>query len=103
MRDDQKFEIERAFDLLPHVIGSSWTVVWFRLRGVKNPAREEYREKVIEYFSMANPIFDSYPDNKEFESIKKYIQWRKNEEIQKIKQGLNKEVEKRYDRYIDYG
>jgi len=103
MRDDQKFEIERAFDLLPHVIGSSWTVVWFRLRGVKSPTREEYREKVIEYFSMASPIFDSYPDSEEFEFIKKYIQWRKNEEIQKIKQGLNKEIEKRYDRYIDYG
>ena len=103
MRDDQKFEIERAFDLLPHVIGSSWTVVWYRLRGIKKPTREEYREKVIEYFNMANSIFDSYPDNKEFESMKKYIQWRKNEEIQKIRQVLNKEVEKRYDRYVDYG
>ncbi len=103
MRDDEKFEIERAFDLLPHVIGSSWAVVWFRLRGDKNPSREEYREKVIEYFSMADSIFDAYPDNKEFESMKNFIQWRKNEEIQKIKQGLNKEVEKRYDRYVDYG
>ena len=103
MRDDQRFEIERAFDLLPHVIGSSWAVIWFRLSGVKNPTREEYRKKVVEYFNMTNSVFDSYPDNKEFEDMKKYIQWRKNEEIQKIRQGLNKEVEKRYDRYVDYG
>ena len=24
MIDDQRFEIERAFDLLPHVVGASW-------------------------------------------------------------------------------
>lgn len=103
MREDQRFEIERAFDLLPHVIGSSWTVVWFRLNGIKNPSREEYRKKVIEYFNMANSVFDSYPDNEEFKPMNKYIQWRKKDEIEKIIQGLNKEVEKRYDRYVDYG
>lgn len=103
MRDDQRFEIERAFDLLPHVIGSSWTVVWFRLNGIRNPSREEYRKKVIEYFNMANSVFESYPDNEEFEPMNKYIQWRKKDEIEKITQGLNKEVEKRYDRYVDYG
>ena len=29
MRNDERFEIQRAFDLLPHVVGASWTVVWF--------------------------------------------------------------------------
>jgi hypothetical protein len=33
----------------------------------------------------------------------KYIQQRKQEEYEKIISGLNKEVEKRYDRYVDYG
>lgn len=103
MRDDQRFEIERAFDLLPHIIGSSWAVIWFRLNQIKNPSREEYRNKVIEYFNMADSIFHSYPDNEKFKSMKKYIMWRKQEEIKKIHQGLNKEVEKRYNRYVDYG
>ena len=103
MRDDQRFEIERAFDLLPHVIGSSWAVVWFRLNGIKKPTKEEYRQKVLEYFDMADSLFLSYPNTEEFEAMKKYIAWRKNEEVEKIKQGLNKEVEKRYDRYVDYG
>ena len=103
MRDDQRFEIERAFDLLPHVIGSSWAVIWFRLKGIKKPTKEEYRQKVIEYFNMADSVFSSYPDTEEFEPMKKYIIWRKNEEVEKIKQGLNSEVEKRYDRYVDYG
>ena len=35
--------------------------------------------------------------------IKKYIEYRKNDEIQKILDGLNPGVEKRYNRFIDYG
>lgn len=103
MRDDQRFEIERAFDLLPHVVGSSWAVIWFRLNGVKHPTREEYRNKVVEYFEKLDSLYFSYPDNEEFKDIIEYINRRKKEEIEKIKSGINKETEKRYDRYVDYG
>ncbi|MCV0391771.1 MAG: hypothetical protein K5790_00585 [Nitrosopumilus sp.] len=103
MRNDERFEIERAFDLLPHVIGSSWAVIWFRMKGIKKPTREEYREKTLEYFKLVEPVFISYPKEKEFEDIHKYIDFRKNEEYKKIQSGNNKEVEKRYDRYVDYG
>lgn len=102
MRDDQRFEIERAFDLLPHVIGSSWAVIWFRLNGIKHPSKEEYRQKVIEYFQMLEPLLDSLK-GKEFEEMNRYIEQRRNSEIEKIKNGENKEVEKRYARYVDYG
>ena len=103
MRNDERFEIERAFDLIPHVIGSSWAVVWFRMKGIKRPTREEYREKTIEYLKIIEPLFDAYPLEEEFEAIKKYIDYRKKEEYRKIESGENKEIEKRYDRYIDYG
>ncbi len=103
MRNDERFEIERAFDLLPHVVGSSWASVWFRMKGNKHPTREEFREKTIEYLKMMEPIFESYPKEEEFAAIQKYIDFRKNEEYEKIKSGLNKEIEKRYDRYVDYG
>ncbi len=102
MRDDQRFEIERAFDLLPHVIGSSWAVIWFRFNGIKQPSKEEYRQKVIEYFQMLEPLLGSL-NGKEFEEINRYIEHRRNSEIEKIKNGENKEVEKRYARYVDYG
>jgi len=52
MIDDQRFEIQSAFDLLPHVVGCSWATIWFRLNKIKNPTREEFREKVTEYFKM---------------------------------------------------
>lgn len=103
MRQDQKFEIERAFDLLPHVVGSSWAVIWFRLNGIKKPSVIEYREKVIEYFNKLTPLFLSFPDNEEFSEMNQFIEKRKNQEIENIVKGINKEVEKRYERYVDYG
>ena len=103
MKDEQRFEIERAFDLLPHVVGASWAVIWFRLSGIKSPTREEFRDKVIEYFTLLNPLFGSYPQTEDFSEMGKYIQTRLNEEISRIKEGKNREIEKRYDRYVDYG
>ncbi|MDH3312997.1 MAG: hypothetical protein OEM28_07605 [Nitrosopumilus sp.] len=103
MRNDERFEIQRAFDLLPHVVGSSWAVVWFRMKGIKKPTREEYRKKTLEFLKKIEPVFDSYPKEEEFSDIKKYIEFRKNEEYEKIESGENKEVEIRYNRYVDYG
>lgn len=103
MRDEQRFEIERAFDLLPHVVGSSWAVIFFRLNGIKNPTREDYHKKVVEYFEELKPLFLKLPNDEEFQKMKEYIQNRTKIEIDKIIKGENKEVEKRYDRYVDYG
>ena len=103
MRNDERFEIQRAFDLLPHVVGASWTAVWFRMKEIKKPTREEFREKTIEYLKLVEPVFNSYPKEEEFSEICKYIEFRKNEEYRKIKSGESKEIEVRYDRYVDYG
>ena len=103
MRNDERFEIERAFDLLPHVVGASWAAVWFRMKGIKKPTREEFREKTLEYLMKIEPVFDSYPKDEEFTEIIKYIGIRRNDEYEKIKSGENKEIETRYDRYVDYG
>jgi len=103
MREDQRFEIERALDLLPHVIGGSWAMVWFRMKGIKNPTRIEFREKVIEYFLTINPLFDSLKNDESLNEINSYIDNRLKNEIEKIKLGVNNEIEKRYQRYIDYG
>ena len=103
MRNDERFEVERAFDLLPHVTGAAWAAVWFRMNKIKRPSRIEFREKTLEFLKKMEPVFESYPKNEEFEAINKYIEFRKNEEYRKITEGENKEIEKRYDRYVDYG
>ena len=103
MRDDQRFEIQSALDLLPHVVGCSWATTWFRMNGIKKPTRDEFRKKVTEYFKMLQPLLDTYPEDKNFEEIIIYLKKRNARELEKISSGKNPEVEKRYDRYIDYG
>ena len=103
MRDDQRFEIQTAFDLLPHVVGCSWATIWFRLNKIKKPTREEFREKVTEYFKMLDPLMNVYDQNENFGEIIDYLKKRNAIELEKISTGKNPEVEKRYDRYIDYG
>ena len=69
MRDDQRFEIQTALDLLPHVVGCSWATIWFRLNKIKKPTREEFREKVTEYFKMLDPLVNVYDQNENFGEI----------------------------------
>ena len=103
MRDDEKFEIIRALDLLPHIAGASWAMLWFRINEVKNPTKEEFREKTIEYFSKIIPLLESFDNKKEFEEINLYMKNRFENEKKLIISGDNNEVEKRYQRYLDYG
>ena len=103
MRDEQRFEIQTAFDLLPHVVGCSWATIWFRMNKIKNPTREEFREKVVEYFKILESLLEVYPKSENFKEIVGYINNRNAQELEKITKGKNPEVEKRYDRYVDYG
>jgi len=103
MRDDERFEIERAFDLLPHVAGASWATLWFRLSGEKRPTAEEFREKTVEYFERLDGLYRAFPEDGRFGGLSKFIRWRRDEEIRRIREGSNGEVEKRYRRYVDYG
>jgi len=103
MRDDERFEIERAYDLLPHVVGASLASMYFRLNGIKKPTEAEFRDKVIAYFGMLKDMDQVLPNGEQFAPIKKYMQNRYKEEEHKILSGGNPEIEKRYKRYIDYG
>ena len=103
MRNDERFEIQRAFDLLPHVIGASWAMTFFRLKKIRNPTKEEFREKTIEYLLKIEPLLESFSNDKIFSEIQNYIETRYVLEIDKIKNGENNEIEKRYKRYIEYG
>ena len=103
MRDDYSFEIDRAFDLLPHVVGASWAAVWFRMNKRIEPTPEEFRNKVVEYFKMLDHLVDSYSTSGEFLEMASHVKQRHKEEIEKILTGKNPEIEKRFKRYVDYG
>jgi hypothetical protein len=70
---------------------------------IKKPTREEFREKVTEYFKMLDPLVNVYGQKEGFEEIIDYLKKRNYVELEKISDGKNPEVEKRYDRYVDYG
>lgn len=103
MRDDEKFEIERAFDLIPHVVGASWATIWYRLSGIRRPTREEFRDTAARYMDLMEPVFSAYEGCEGFEEISAYVRYRKDAELSRIRRGENPEIEKRYDRYVDYG
>lgn len=103
MREDQRFEIERAYDLLPHVVGASWACIWFRINEIKKPTSDEFRQKTVEFMSVLEKLGDAYPDEERFSDITSYMKNRHRQEIQKILEGINPEIEKRYARYVDYG
>jgi len=73
MIDDERFEIQSAFDLLPHVVFCSLATIWYRLYKIKIPTREEFREKVSEYFKILDPLVYVYPQDKNFEDIVIYL------------------------------
>jgi len=103
MREDQSFEITRAYDLLPHVVGASWASIWFRMNKRRRPTKEEFREKVAEYFNILEPLTNSFPQEENFQEIIGYTREKHKEEIRRILTGNNPEIEKRYKRYVDYG
>ena len=103
MREDQSFEITRAYDLLPHVVGASWATLWFRMNNRRRPTKEEFREKVAEYFNMLEPLTNVFPKEENFNEITDYAREKHKEEVRRILTGNNPEIEKRYERYVDYG
>lgn len=103
MREDQSFEITRAYDLLPHVVGASWATIWFRMNNRRRPTKEEFREKVAEYFNMLELLTNVFPQEENFKEIVEYTREKHKEEIRRILTGNNPEIEKRYERYVDYG
>jgi len=102
MRDDEGFEIDRAFDLLPHIIGASWATIWFRTNKIRKPTREEFRGKVVEYYKMLEPLVNAYSQNENFEEMTMHIRNRNQREIERILAGTNDEIEKRYKRFVEY-
>ena len=52
---------------------------------------------------MLDKLIDSFPKSEEFNEMNAFIKKRNKDEIEKILAGKNPEVEKRFDRYVDYG
>lgn len=100
MRPDSRYEISRALDELPHIVGASCATASFRAAGERSPARDEYRRRAASYFGgfAAQIARDGA-----LAGLREYVERRIGSESERILAGQNAEVERRYDRYVDYG
>ena len=94
------YEIERALDELPHIIGATCATAAFRASGEARPSREEYRRRAAEYFASFAAQLAADPA---IPGLAEYIRGRIRGESERILAGANPQIERRYDRYVDYG
>ena len=104
MRDDWRFEIDRAFDILPHAAGASWAAVWFRMKGQKRS--HLLNNFVSKQQNISDCLDHFFPHIQTLKNLKRYPRTYGTavpEETERILAGENDEIEKRYKRYLDYG
>jgi hypothetical protein len=96
------FEIERLVEDLAKIYSTACATTWFKLQNVKQPSREEFRSKVVEFMKHFNYTLSAYPPGQDSDNFKSYANGLLQQEIERILSGNNKEVEKRYKYYVDY-
>jgi hypothetical protein len=96
------FEIERLVEDLAKIYSTACATSWFKVNNISNPSIGEFRNKVIEFMKHFEYTLSTFPQGQESEKFRKYAYNLLNKEIEKVQNGENKEVEKRYKYYVDY-
>lgn len=95
------FEIERLVEDLAKLYSCSCATSWFKVEGQRNPTRDEFRNKVVEYMHHFEITLDTFPNTQESENFKKYTRGLLENEYELVLKGNNKEVEKRYNYFVN--
>ena len=74
---------------------------WFKITKNHKPTKEEYRDKVVEYMKQFEYLLATYPQSLETEKLKELVKKSLDNEIEKVLQGNNNDVERRYKHYIE--
>ena len=98
------FEMERVLEELARSFAAPSATTWFKVTTNKSPTSDEYRLKVVDFMNLfENSLtlgYQNYPNSKNIlDFVKKGIRDQSN----LILSGKNKDVEKRYKYYVDYG
>lgn len=96
------FEIERLVEDLAKIYSTACATSWYKVNNITNPTLAEFRNKVIEFMKHFEYSLSYFPQNNESEKFKKYACSLLNKEIERVQNGENKEVEKRYKYFVDY-
>jgi hypothetical protein len=96
------FEIERLVEDLAKIYSTACATSWYKVNNISNPTIAEFRNKVIEFMKHFEFTLSTFPQNNESEKFKKYAVSLLNKEMEKVQNGENKEVEKRYKYFVEY-
>ncbi|MDN5844931.1 MAG: hypothetical protein L0H53_01495 [Candidatus Nitrosocosmicus sp.] len=96
------FEVDRLAEDIAKIYASQLAVSWFKVNKNKRPSKEEFRDLVIEFMRQFDFSLGKFPDTEEGIKFKEYTRSLMKIEIDKVREGKNKEVEKRHKYYTEY-
>jgi hypothetical protein len=95
------FEIDRLIEDLAKLYSCSCAISWFKVEGRRNPTREEFRNKVVEFMNLFDRTLATFPNSPESEKFKARTRELLQKETELVLGGNNKEVEKRYNYFVN--
>ena len=96
------FEVDRLVEDIAKIYASQLAVSWLKVNNNKRPSKEVFRDLVIEFMSQFDFSLGKFPNTEEGIKFKEYAKSLLKTEIDKVREGKNKEVEKRYKYYAEY-
>ena len=97
------FEIERVVEELAKNYAAPCSTTWFKVTNNRKPSTEEYREKVVEFMKQFESILSmQLPTGEQATFCLDYVKRLLNRQILLIRRGNNKEVERRFQYYVNY-
>ena len=94
------FEMNRVIEELAKAYPAQCATTWFKITKNHKPSKEEYRDKVVEYMKQFEYLLATYPQCLETDKLKELVKKSLHKEIEKVLQGYNNDVERRYKHYI---
>jgi hypothetical protein len=96
--------MERVLEELARSFASPSATTWFKVTSNKKPTRDEYRKKVVEFMNLFESSLSSgYQNNQNSKDILDFVKKGVRNRAAVVLSGNNKDVEKRYKYYVDYG
>ena len=95
------FEMDRVIEELAKAYPAQCATTWFKITKNNKPTKEEYRDKVVEYMKQFEYLLATYPQCRETDKLKEHVRKSVDNEIERVLQGNNNDVERRYKHYVE--
>ena len=96
--------MERVLDELARSFAAPSATTWFKVTSNKKPTLDDYRKKVVEFMNLFEASLSSgFQDAQNSKELLDYVKKGVKDQTTTVLSGNNKEVEKRYKYYVDYG